>query len=78
MLGESCGNCCLSDIPEFDTSIIGARKQESFIVRNLALPHPVRVPDERLFEPALEIPHFDGFVGGAAHEEILLLREAQL
>lgn len=34
--------------------------------------------NKRLLKSSLEIPHLDGLVGRAAHEEILLLRETQL
>lgn len=36
------------------------------------------MPYKALFELAIKIPHFDGFVGGTAHEKVLLSGQTHL
>lgn len=66
------------DIPQFDAPIIWAAEKKSLIKRNLALSDPIGMPDKALFELAIKIPHFDGFVGGAAHKKVLLSGQTHL
>ena len=62
MLWEVDRNCCLLDVPQLHTLIVGAGEEHSLIRRDTTLPNPIRMPDERLLEFALRIPHFYGFV----------------
>ena len=67
MFGESSRDGCFCDIPELDTTIVWATQEKSLIEGDLTFSDPIGVSYEALFEFAVHIPHFDGFIGRTAH-----------